>query len=60
MTQIYLHLILLANTKIDQITYISCDFASSYVIKKAEDLPIEPDEIKSYTVPVSSIDDVKA
>ena len=35
------------------------DFASSYVRKKADDLPIEPDEIKSYTVPVSSIDDVK-
>ena len=35
------------------------DFASSYVSKKAEDLPIEPDEIKSYNVPVSSIDDVK-
>ena len=36
------------------------DFGYSYVIKKVEDLPIEPDEIKSYTVPVSSIDDVKA
>ena len=35
------------------------DFASSYVIKKAEDLSIEPDEVKSYTVPVSSIDGVK-
>ena len=35
------------------------DFGSSYVSKKAEDLPREPDEIKSYTVPVSSIDDVK-
>ena len=35
------------------------DFASSYVSKKAEDLPIKSDEIKSYTVPVSSIDDVK-
>ena len=34
-------------------------FTSSYVSKKAEDLPIELDEIKSYTVPVSSIDDVK-
>ena len=35
------------------------DLTSSYVSKKAEDLPIEPDEIKSNTVPVSSIDDVK-
>ena len=35
------------------------DFASSYVSKKAEDLPIEPDEIKRHTVPVSSIYDVK-
>ena len=35
------------------------DFGSSYVSKKAEDLPREPDEIKSYTVLVSSIDDVK-
>ena len=34
-------------------------FASSYVTKKADGLPIEPDEIKSYTVPVSNIDDVK-
>ena len=35
------------------------DFASSYVIKKADGLPIEPDEIKSYTVQVSNIDHVK-
>ena len=35
------------------------DFASSYVSKKADDLPIEPDEIKSYIVPVSNINDVK-
>ena len=34
------------------------DFASSYVTKKF-DLPTEPDEIKSYTVPVSNSDDVK-
>ena len=26
---------------------------------KRHDLPKEPDEIKSYTVPVSNIDDVK-
>ena len=35
------------------------DFASSYVSKKAEDLSIEPDGVKSYTVPLSSIDGVK-
>ena len=35
------------------------DFASSYGSKKGDDLPIEPDEIKSYTVPVCNIDDVK-
>ena len=35
------------------------DFASSYVSKKADDLPVEPDEIKSCTLPVSNIDDVK-
>ena len=27
--------------------------------KKADYLPIEPDEIKSYTVPISNINDVK-
>ena len=32
------------------------DVASSYVSEKAGDVPIEPDEIKSYTVPVSNID----
>ena len=35
------------------------DFASTYVAKKADHVPIEPDEIKSYTVPVSNINDVK-
>ena len=35
------------------------DFAFSNVSKKAEDLPIEPDEIKICTVPISRIDDVK-
>ena len=34
------------------------DFASIYVSKKTDDFPIEPDEMKSYTVPVSNIDDV--
>ena len=56
MIQIYLHLILLADTKIDQIPYMCiADFALSYVSKKADDLPVEPDEIKSYTVPVSNL-----
>ena len=32
------------------------DFLSSYISKKADDLPVEPGEIKSYTVPVSNID----
>ena len=31
------------------------DFLSSYISKKADDLPVEPGEIKSYTVPVSDI-----
>ena len=35
------------------------DFTSSYVTKKADDVPIEPDEIQSYTVQVSNINDVK-
>ena len=35
-------------------TYLA-DFASHYVSKKADDLPMEPDEIKSYAVPVSKI-----
>ena len=34
------------------------NFASSYVTKKADDLQVEPDEVKSCTVPVSNIDDV--
>ena len=29
------------------------DFPSSYVRKKTSDMPIEPDEIKSYIFPVS-------
>ena len=34
------------------------DFASSYISKR-HDLPVEADEIKSYTAPVSNIDDVE-
>ena len=34
------------------------DSALSYVSKKVDDLSIESDEIKSYTVPVSNINDV--
>ena len=37
----------------------SADFASSYASRKIDDLPIEPDEIKCYTVSVSNINDVK-
>ena len=36
----------------------SPDFWSSYVSKKVDDVLIEHDEIKSYTVPVFNIDDV--
>ena len=35
------------------------DFASSYVTKKLDDLPVERDEINSCTVPVSNINDVQ-
>ena len=35
------------------------DFASSYISNKAVDVSIEPDEIKSYSVPVANIDGVK-
>ena len=35
------------------------DFTFNYVSKKADHLPKDPDEIKSYTVPVSNIDDFK-
>ena len=35
------------------------DFAASYVSKKVDDLPVALDGIKSYTVPVSNINDVK-
>ena len=35
------------------------DFECSYVHKNTDDLPIEPDEIKSFIVPLSNIDDVK-
>ena len=35
------------------------DFTFSYVSRKADDVPIGPDEIKSYTVTVSNIDGSK-
>ena len=35
------------------------DFASSYISKKVDNLSIEPDEIKSCTVSVSNVNDVK-
>ena len=31
------------------------EFESSYISRKADDLPIEPDEIKTYTVPASNM-----
>ena len=34
-------------------------FASSYISKKVDNLSIEPDEIKSCTVSVSNVNDVK-
>ena len=58
----YLHLILLTNNENQPDNLHSmclADFASSYVSKKVGDLPIELAEIKSYTVPVSNINDVK-
>ena len=35
------------------------DFVSNYVSKKSDDVPVESDEIKSYLIPVSSIDDIE-
>ena len=35
------------------------DFVSSYISKKVDHLSIEPDEIKSCTVSVSNVNDVK-
>ena len=35
------------------------DFPSIYISKKAGDVSVEPDKIKSYTVLVPNIDDVK-
>ena len=35
------------------------DFASNYVSKKSGDVPVEPDHIKSYSVPVFNIDDIE-
>ena len=37
----------------------SADFPPSYVSRKINGLPIEPDEIKCYNVPVSNVNDVK-
>ena len=37
----------------------SADFAFSYVNKKVNDAPIEPEEIKSYTVPIYNINDAE-
>ena len=35
------------------------DFASNYVSKKSADVPVESDDIKSYIITVSNIDDVE-
>ena len=35
------------------------DFATNYISKKADEVPVESDDIKSYTMPVSAIDEVE-
>ena len=57
----YLHLIIEKYENRPENLHSMClaDFVSSHVSKKADYLPIEPDEIKSCTAPVSNIDDVK-
>ena len=35
------------------------DFASNYVSKKSGDVPLKSDDIKSYTISVSNIDDIE-
>ena len=35
------------------------DVTYSYVSQKSDNFPTEPDEIKSYTVPVPNVDDAK-
>ena len=39
--------------------YLVDDLASSYGSKNADDMPIEPHGVKSYTVSVSNVDDDK-
>ena len=56
MTQMYLHVILKMYLQLHSMCL--ADFASSCFSKKA-DLHVEPDEIKSYSIPVSSINKVK-
>ena len=59
MMQMYLHLIYIEkyeNQPDNLHSMCLADFASSFVGKKTGDVPIEPDEIKIYTVPVSDID----
>ena len=58
----HLHLILLANRKVDQITYIQCAQQTSHPVmspERQEIFQLEPDEIKNYTVPEANIHDVK-
>ena len=42
----------------DQHSLCLADFASNYVSKKSDDVPVESDDIKSYTIPVSNFDDI--
>ena len=43
----------------DQHSLCLADFASNYVSKKSGDVPVDSDDIKGYTVPVSMIDDTE-
>ena len=44
--------------QIDQITYIQCaqQILNPVMSAKRHDLPVEPDKIKSYIVPVSNME----
>ena len=57
--QMYLHLILLTNNQPGNLQSMCLSDSSNYISKKANDLPVGPDEVLTYTVPVSNINDVK-
>ena len=42
---------------LEQMCY--ADFATNYVSKKADEVQVESEDIKNYTMPVSAIDDVE-